>query len=207
MTVSLYADAQLTTLVASQSRQVATTYSWGALQFGDPSWFTGVIDQERARFVPQPAMVLFPSPQFARYVLVQIDDTGNQDGYIELSRLFVTPGYQPSINIKYGSSAGVNDPTVSTRSPGGADFYDIRPKHRIITCQIDYLPKGEAFATHFMAQLRLGLSGQFFFSKFPSDQTLFALTSFIATLTKLDPITSACFGYQNAAYAIEEVVA
>ena len=208
MTVSLYTDAALTQLVATSTVNVSTQFAWGTFPFAHSSWFTGKIDAETARLFPQPAMVLFPTAQIGQYVKVQLNDPGNANPYIELQRLFVTPGYQPSVNIVYGAQNSVNDPTIVTRSLGGADFYDQRAKHRTIICSIDYLGTDEAmFMVLLNQQLRLGLSGQFFFSMYPADPSLFGLTSFVATMSKLDPVTAAVYGRSGVAFAIEEVVA
>ena len=210
MSVSLFSDAALTSQVGTtQTIAVAVQFAWGSLPFGSPSWFTGTIAPEQAQFIPQPAMVLFPRVQFARYVLVRINDTNNPYNYVELNRLFVTPGYQPSIGITYSDQIAVNDPTIVTRTVGGADLDDIRPKHRTLIATIQGLPQSEAFSSVLMMQLRLGKrgAGQMFFSRSPGDPTEFPTTSFIATLTRLDPITSASFGLSTVAFAIEEVVA
>ena len=210
MSVSLFSDAALTQQVgATQMVSVAVQASWGSLSFGSPSWFTGVMSPESAQFIPQPAMVLFSAVQFARYVLVQIQDTSNPNNYIELDRLFVTPGYQPSMGVAYADQIAVNDPTIVTRTVGGADMDDVRPKHRTFIATIQGLPQNEAFVSILMMQLRLGKrgAGQMFFSRSPGDPTEFPMTSFIATLTKLDPITSASHGLSTVAFAIEEVVA
>lgn len=207
MTVILWADLAMTRMVASETVRVATQAAWGSLPFGDVSWFDGIISAETAQFFQQPATVIFDAPQFCRVVQVQISDSGNPDSFIELSRLVITPGYQPSLNIVFGAQIGVNDPTIVTRSLGGADFYDLRPKHRTLVANIPYLPDDEALTNAFVMQMRLGLSGQFFFSMYPADPTKSALTSFVATLQKLDPLTAASFGYYGVTFTIEEVVA
>jgi hypothetical protein len=205
--VTLWADMAMTVMVAQKEVQVVTQAAWGSLSFGSDSWLDGRISAETAQYFQQPATAIFDAPQLCRVVQIQIADPGNPDQYIELSRLFITPGYQPSINIKYGAQIGADDPTIDTPSLAGADYYDQRPKHRIAIGGIDYLPEGEAFANWMMMQLRLGISGQFFFSMYPADPTKSALTSFVATFQKLDPLTAISFGYQGVAFAIKEVVA
>jgi len=113
------------------------------------------------------------------------------------------------MGVAYADQIAVNDPTIVTRTVGGADMDDVRPKHRTFIATIQGLPQNEAFVSILMMQLRLGKrgAGQMFFSRSPGDPTEFPMTSFIATLTKLDPITSASHGLSTVAFAIEEVVA
>ncbi len=207
-TVTLYADAALTQMVASKSISVyPSVYSWGSLAWGSSSWWAGTVSPEDASAYPQPILFIWPTPQLARYVKVQINDPANAVGYIELSRLFVCPGYQPSVNIKYGAQLAVADDTIVTRSMGGADYYDQRPHRRTMVMSIDYLPQNEAFSQIFDAEIRMGTSGQGFVAMFPADGTNLARTSFLFTFAKLDPLTAAAYGVSGVSLALQEVVA
>ncbi|GEM_PF-3089111 len=207
LTVKLYTDAALTQLVAQATAAVATTYAWGALPYGSSSWFDGKITAEAARFSPQPAYVIFDTPQIARYVLVQINDTANPANFIELNRLVICPGYQPTLNIVYGTQFGVTDPSVLTRTLGGKRCIDPRPKYRTIVASIDYLPQNEAFANIFDMMLRLGISQQCFVSAMPADSVNAARVSFLAAMSQLDPLTAAAFGVSGVGLHFEEIVA
>lgn len=207
MSVKLYSDAALTQLVAQASTTVATTYNWGALPYGSSSWFDGKITSEAARFFPQPAFVIFSTAQIARYVLVQINDTANPANYVELSRLCICPGYQPSLNVKYGAQAVINDPSVLTKTLGGRRAVDLRPKFRSIVASIDYLNMSEAFANIFDMNLRLGISQQCFVSLLPADSVNGGRVSFLAALSQLDPITMAAYNLSGVGLHFEEIVA
>jgi hypothetical protein len=181
-------------------------YQFGTLPFEHPSWYSGQITQENWYYNRVPLLVILPSAVLARTVYFRFFDTTNTAGYIELNRLIVAPGYQPTVNIKFGAQIGVDDPTVVTTSMGQVDYFDQRTKRRTAVVSIDYLPEQEAFAEVLDLQMTQGLSGQIFFSYNPSDSVSLARHSFLATLSKLDPLQAAAFGYQSATFTLHEVV-
>ena len=195
-------------VVASGSQEVwPITFPFGSLTFEHESWGTGKLTQEASRYFSMPILFILPAGILGRYVDISISDTGNSAGYLEFSRLFISPGWQPSVNFAYGAKLGVNDPTIVTNSLGGADFYDLREKRRIANLSFDYIPNAEAFTQAFDMQVRLGLSGQLFFIYDPTDQTNLNRQSFLATATSLDPLTAASVGLSGISYSLKEVVA
>jgi hypothetical protein len=198
----------LSAAVASAVNQpvFGVNYPFGTIPYENPSWYNGQITPEQWYQNRIPLLVILPQPILARYVWVQIQDTANPAGYVELSRMVVAPGWQPSVNIKTGAQIGVSDPTVTTTSLGEVDYFDLRTKRRTATVSIDYLPQNEAFAQVLDLQMSGGVSGQIFFSYAPQDAVNFSRHSFLATLTRLDPLTAAAAGYQSAAFSLQEVV-
>ena len=71
--------------------------------------------------------------------------TGNTAGYIQLNRIFISQGWQPSINFDYGSSLQIQDSTLETVTLGMASIYDQRTKQRVFNLSFPRIQSNEAF--------------------------------------------------------------
>ena len=206
-TVNVYWDVAGTLLRGTISGSVyPQTFPFGSVSFEDDSFWDGKLSAEKALGYTQPLIAVFDTPVVGWIVEVLINDTTNPAGYVELARVIVAPGYQPTVNIKLGSQVGVTDPTIKTTSLGEVDFFDQRKRRRVAIVSIDYLPTNEAFANFFDMMMLQGTSGQIFFSWDPADTANLYRHSFLATPDKLDPLTAASYGYMGAAWSLTEVV-
>lgn len=207
-TLNLY-DSAMSLLYAETVSAFPIMYPWGSLTFGDPHWFAGTLtaEERELNIYPVPLLWVLDQPVLARYVEVKIVDTENPDGYVELTRLFVSPGWQPTVNAAYGSTIGVQDSTVESVTLGMASIYDQRTKQRVFNLDFPMVPKNEAFVAALDMQTRLGKSGQVFVSLSPSDTQNFHRVSCLMTMAQLSPLRFATYGYQGVAFSFKEVVA
>jgi hypothetical protein len=102
------------------------------------------------------------APASARYWRIELIDTSNPDGVIDIFRLCMGALYQPSINPSYGSRDGLETESVATIGDGGARIVDDRAIRRIFSGTIPNLPDTEVYASLRQMQRLLGISGQFF---------------------------------------------
>lgn len=205
--LSIYTDAALSNLVITQTQDVyGEIYPWGSIPWEHISLWNGKISPEDSQFFPTPILFVLSAPVIGRYVKIEIIDQSNPAKYIELNRLIIAPGWQPSINYKFGSSIGQSDPTQVSTSLAEVDFYDIREKRRVANISFDYLDEDEALANAFDLKTRLGISGQLFFIYNPEDDANIARTSFTCTMTTLDPLEAAALGFLGTAFALKEAV-
>ena len=59
----------------------------------------------------------------ARYWSIEITDTGNSDGYVEIGRVGLW-GIAPAVNMSWGVQYGIRDNSVSDYSLSGDFIYD-----------------------------------------------------------------------------------
>ena len=65
----------------------------------------------------------------ARYIRVEIDDTANADGYVQIGRLWVGDGFEPTYNAVYGMERGWDDfSTLDTNVAGSLAAHKRRPR-------------------------------------------------------------------------------
>lgn len=132
--------------------------------------------------------VVLASAETARYWRFAIVDTSNPDGYVELGRVVVAAGWQPTINMAYGARLGLETETGRQYTDGGAAVYTERRVRRTVTCTIPDLPEDEALQNGWDFQRIAQLSRQFMFVWDASDTIHMHRRSFLATLRDLTPL-------------------
>ncbi len=125
------------------------------------------------------------SAQSARYWRFDITDTANASGYVELGRLIIAGGWQPTINMAYGAKLGWDTSTSRTETDGGAAVYNERVRRRTAQIVIEGLPEAEAHTNAFDWGRKLGIAKQLMFVFDPSDTTHMHRRSFLGVLKEL----------------------
>lgn len=163
-------------------------YPAGSLTVGDPRLVTGdVTAEEFLQGVPMPALGIPTTPFLGRYWSMQVDDALNAAGYVDLARLVVAGGYQPTINPNYGMKVGWEDSSVRQESDGGAAIFNVKRKRRVAMGVIEHVPDDEAWANPFEMMRVMGISEQIFFvlDLAPNSAYHLARRAFLCTLREL----------------------
>lgn len=96
------------------------------------------------------------TPVQARFLDIYFDDTSNSDGFIEIGRLVASSGFQPEINMAYGSSVAFVDESRIQRSRGGQFFSDIVPVYRQFKINLEYVKTQDMLSNFYEMQRRGG---------------------------------------------------
>ncbi len=157
-------------------------------------------------------VVLIPSatPSDTRRVRIEIADTTNTAGYVDLGRLIVAGGFQPTVNIQYGAGLGLTTATERLETDGGAALFNQKVVRRILVGTLDDMPEAEAFASWWRMMKTLGTAGQLFVVMDPADTYasggLMHERSFLAVFGELSPMEQATMQrYRNPFKLIEEL--
>lgn len=95
---------------------------------GDSGKYTGI-----AMAVPDAAETL-------QYWQIEVDDQTNPAGYVEYGRLFVAgAAWRPENNADYGWAIGYEDPSIIETSISGAEYFDEKPKYRVLRFGVSWL--------------------------------------------------------------------
>lgn len=148
--------------------------------------------------------LVLPSAQTARYWLLEITDTTNPAGYLDLARLVLAGGWQPTVNLSAGEQLGVTSLTRRDVTDGGAASYVEGPQRRVQTFAIDGLPETEALTHGFDLQRLAGTSGQIFFVFDPTDTVTGWRRSFLATLRELSALEAPAYQLAKLPFALTE---
>jgi hypothetical protein len=197
-----------TTLYDSGSVDIyGIIYPFGTLSWTHPSFWTGKATEEDRKSITFPIIdFLDDLAIIGEYCRYDFDDQTNTAGYFSLSRVFFTPGWQPSINPIYGLNVQYNTDTSSDKSFGGERSYSVKKPYRTLAFTIDDLPKDEALSKALEAQRVQGIDKQMFFILDPEDTINMHRLSFTATLQNLSPLSYAYFNALSFNGVLEEVI-
>lgn len=125
-----------------------------ALRWGDPSWWAGTGGNEYLGY-PYQAIQCLDTWYTGRYTDIEIDDTANADGYVQIGRAFVGSGFMPLVNASYGLRDRIIDLSTKQRLESGATVKRKRRRIRGVRLALEGLSQAEADNLHEM-QLQLG---------------------------------------------------
>lgn len=179
-------------------------YPWGTVPWGSPNWWDGMLSERERRGYPSLSVMLQASATFGRYLRIEIDDHTNQDGYIEIGRLYVGDRWQPKFNASYGASLQWGTESSSDRAVDGSEYFDRREGLRSVTFELARVTREEAMARVLEMHRVLGVDQQLLFFLNPDDSENLLRTSFLGRLSKLNPITYPHFGANSTGYEIKE---
>lgn len=134
-------------------------YPYGTLPWGHKSWWTGQMTPEDAENAIMPAVHIFDTPIYSRYWRIDFDDQTNADGYLDLSRLFISPGYQPTYNMNIKASIGIETATQVLTSYGSVDHFLVKSNRRVIRFTLMENEQEALIWMHDMVN-RMGRNGQ-----------------------------------------------
>lgn len=195
-----------------------TLYDSGAVdawspveQFGGSPWgvFTwgGLPSADTIGLYNASTFTLLPSPQIARYIRLNIEDSGNAAGYVEAGRLIAGPAYQPTINYSNGVSFEFVDDSRVTKSRGGQVFVDEVRKYRRVTFRLNHLPESEIFNNIFNNVDRIkGVSKDVLVIPQPSDSATWLTQNIYGRLAEVGPIENTTLARYSRTITIEEII-
>lgn len=141
-----------------------------------------------------------------RQAQVEINDTTNPAGYVDIARLVVAGAYQPTINMSYDVSLGLETATTRSETDSGGALFNKRPMRRTLTGVLEQIPEAEAFASWWRMAKQLGTSEQLFVMYDSADTTLKHERSFLATFRQPSALAQPYLArYQGAFQFVEEL--
>jgi hypothetical protein len=198
----------------------SASYDSGWVNAWPEQWATGVLPanhpnastrrlttaQIRALDPPRDAIHLLPSVITARYWRIEIDDTTNIDGYVQIARLLMGALYRPTYPANPGVQFGYDDPSVIKSAYSGARFVDVRPKMRRVNGTIGPITQAESVSVLLELQAVLGVGGQLYWLFDPTDAPQLQRTSFLATFRQMSSVEYAAAGWSSFPFALDEVL-
>lgn len=150
--------------------------------------------------------VLVPNAaQSARYWELDIVDTGNADGYVDVARVCICGAFTPSTNIANGDRPGIETATQRLETDGGAALYNPKRRRRTHSFSLNELTQAEAFASVRKMQRLLGTSGQLVWVPDPADTTYGYDRNFLGVMRELGPLEGNAQRYNSSWMIVEEL--
>lgn len=170
-----------------------------AMEWGANDFWTRSADRPLAIIHP------FDAPIPAKSWLIEIDDQTNPDGYLDLGYLWMSLGWQPSLNYVYGSNAfGLTNNTLASSTLAGGKRFLRRVNPRTFRFGLDFLTEAEGFGVGFRFADYVGFDRKVFVIPDPADVANMHVRSFFGTISALDALSQAVFGHIGMGFQIEE---
>lgn len=184
-----------------------TVYPYGTLEWEDDNWWSGKYTLEETQgYVPELVHII-NTPKVPRYWRIEIDDTVNAAGFVQIGRLFIGPAWQPKLNMSYqGAALGWETKTEVQEAIGGAEYFQRRTPYRLQRLALDAMEQSEAFSQAFELMRRAGVDQEVLFIHDPDDTVHALRRRFLARLRTLSPIEYPYFNTNRAAFELKELL-
>lgn len=137
-----------------------------------------------------------------RYLLVEIFDTTNPAGYVELGRLFVGTGLQPAVNPTTLQEGRKAFDTV-TFSASGKKYGIANNRPRWTRISLDVLTQSEADYLHEL-QDEVGVTGEVVYVPDPDDMPYSQRYGFLGNMRELTAIEYPMYETRGTAFQIDQ---
>lgn len=171
----------------------------------DNFWLATLSSQARAGF-QSPFIYRLQQAVSYRYWRIEVLDTTNSDGHVQIGRLFMARGWQPTINFSYGAGLRYEDPTPVDVSLSGAEYFDQRSKFRVFGFQFEYLSETDAYAYALELQRLAGISGEVLVIPDTDLGGQQPLRSFVGRLRQIGAVTQPYPSTYSVAFEVKELL-
>lgn len=140
----------------------------------------------------------------ARYLSVEVDDTANADGYVQIGRVFVGGGFQPSLmNMETGMRDGRKSLDDVVTAVSGKEYGTVRRRRKTVAFSLPMLTEEEGDHLHEMQDF-VGLTEEVLVVHDPDDLAQSQRYGMLGLMEDLDPIAYPFFATRSNAMQIKE---
>lgn len=150
------------------------------------------------------ALSVAAADQSWRWWRLDIADTGNAAGYVELGYLMLWAAWQPSRNFSYGKSLGLETGTIREESIGLVETHDRRASRRTEKFAIENLPPADAKIALRIERER-DLDRPMFWLPNPGAPEEWLDRAFLARMTVLGPLDNPTLRRERSVWDLREV--
>jgi hypothetical protein len=164
------------------------TLAMGQRNWEDDNFWTGELTAGDLIGLQSPFVHVLPREQFLRWWEVDIDDTTNAAGCIDIGRCIIARGWRPGTNYAYGAEINYFDSSPSVTTLSGTMYFDARPKGRMFRFAIEEMTTTEAYSFALDLQRQAGLNNEVLLVPDSDDTGNIPLRAFAGRLTALNGI-------------------
>lgn len=181
-------------------------YPYGTLEWEDDNWWSGSYVEEDVAGYTTNFLHLLPANKLARYWRIEFDNQTNSANYIQLGRLFMSPAWQPAINMLTGASLGWESKTDITEALSGAEYFNRRTPYRVQRFTLGAMTDDEAFAVAFEIQRKAGVDKELIFIHDPAGTFHSLRKRFLCRMRQLGAIEYPQYNLRSAAFELKELI-
>lgn len=177
------------------------TYDSGTVNFGGSETGLRHRDGMRHDWIYWAAGVTY------RYWRIDFADPDDDDGRTIVGNLIMDYGFQPAVNIAYGGSLGLVDPSRKPRSVDGQLEPLVRRPYMATEFAINFGTEAEMYGEAFDLDEIAATVNQVLYLRDPAATTYRQKQAVLGTFRALAPIVDASFDIYSKRYQIEELAA
>lgn len=181
-------------------------YPYESLEWEDENWWSGKYTDEQITGYTAALIVILPRNTLARYWRLEIDDTTNPAGHIQIGRIFIGPAWQPAFNMSYGAGLGWETKTEVQEALGGSEYFQRRTPFRVTRFALDWMSQDEGFANAFEIQRQAGIDREILWIHDPSDTVHALRRRFLGRLRALNQIEYPYPSITKSAFELKELL-
>lgn len=206
--VTAATDSTFTTLLYDSAWPMVwpEVYPYGTLEWEDDNFWEGGYTLEEISGYTTSFTHILPTNIRAQYWRIEINDTLNPDGYVQIGRPFIGPAWQPINNMSYGNSLAWETKTVVDEAISGAEYFDHRVPYRVARISIDWMSQDEAFAQAFELMRRAGTDQEILYIHDPDDTVHALRRRFLSRIRTLNPIENPYYNINKQAFELKELL-
>lgn len=176
------------------------------LEWEEDNFWLGTLSSSARAGYQSPYILALPTSQVLRYWLIEIDDTTNADGYIQIGRLFMAAAWTPTLNYSLGATLGYTDASPIDTSLSGAEYFDVRSRAREFELALDGLTDSEAYDYALQIQRLAGLSGEVLVIPDSADTTRIAIRAYLGRMVGMSPIEQVQQNRHRVSFRLRELL-
>lgn len=179
------------------------TFDSDLMEWEDISVWEGVVDQDYLNY-PYLAIFVLPDWYNTRYMTIEIADTSNPNGYVDIGRAYIGGGFTPRYNPEYGLQDSWEDKTEIVEMASGTTHAVVNRKYRKVQFVLPWLSQTEA-AIVYEIQRRQGVYGEVLYIPDLSDQQLNQRYGMLGRLTEMSAIEYPFYNNRQTGFTIKEL--
>lgn len=152
------------------------------------------------------APLFIPGQVTAQAFTVELVDTANPAGFVEVGLCEVASALDFPISTAFGSQVGFQSRTTVIEADGGVEYFERRAKPRTFTGAIAAVARATALSRFFEMQRQHDVDVPFFWWPTRESKKDALRTAFLARMQQLDPITQAYAAHDQIAVNYKEVI-
>lgn len=180
-------------------------YATDELEWEDDNFWDGRISEEE-RIGYNACLTLQMPTVGAQFLRLEIFDSANPSGYVELGRIFIGRKFEPERGFEVGASIGYVDESEVERSLQGVEYFREIQMHRVANLTAPVMNKNEAFSAVFEMQRKTGITKEVMIIGDPDDAAEQLRQSFIGRLQQVSPIVHTAYGLHSVGFEIKELI-
>lgn len=182
------------------------TYTQTDLEWEDVAWWSGDNSLDTTSDFTPLAYYFADMVYQAKSVSVELFDSANSIGYVEVGRLFVSGGWQPEFNMQYGVQYGYIVGTGVDEALDGTEYFNRKRSRRTMNMAIHNMQSPDAFGQMYSMQRDMGIDQEILVAANLLGVTESYYTTFVGRNSDLDPLSNPYYNRFNINLNIREIL-